>query len=93
MSLFVPPAAQRKWAGISRQSAEEVAGLVEWAAGTDRPGRSFLACFSIDGEITAKRKQKKLTASKTPEEKKAYFAEITRKAEEQLATMTPLTRR
>jgi len=93
MPLFVPPAAQRKWAGISRQSAEEVAGLVEWAAGTDRPGRSFLACFSAEGKITAKRKQRKLAAGRTPEEKKAYFAEITRKAEEKLATMTPLPRR
>lgn len=93
MPMFVPPASQVKWAGISRQKAEEVAGLVEWASGTDRPGRSFLACFGADGKITAKRKQKKLTAGRTPEEKKAYFAEITRKAEEKLATMTPLTRR
>ena len=84
MSLFVPPASQSKWAGISRQTAEDVAGLVTWAAGTERPGSSFLACFDAEGKITAKRR-----GGNTPEDRRAkkqeVYAEIAVRLEKEFA--------
>ena len=90
MPLFVPPASQAKWAGISRQDAAEVSGLVEWAAGTDRPGRSFLACFGPDGKITAKRRSNTSgppgeTLDEKRARKKKRFAEMAAKLEREIA--------
>jgi hypothetical protein len=90
MPLFVPPASQAKWAGISRQDAAEVAGLIEWAAGTDRPGRSFLACFDSTGKVTAKRKGNTSgPPGETLEEKRARkkkrFAEMAANLEREIA--------
>ena len=90
MPLFVPPASQVKWIGISRQDAAEVAGLVEWAAGTDRPGRSFLACFGSDGKITAKRRAKK-PADETPEEKAKRYEAMEERVKKKLAARAALT--
>ena len=59
MPHCVPPIAQPKWLGISRQSPDEVFALLDWAAGTDRPGQSFSNCFDKSGQIVAKRREKK----------------------------------
>ena len=56
MSLFVPPASQSKWSGISPQDPAQGRALVAWAAGTDRPGNAFTNCFDQDGRITAKQR-------------------------------------
>ena len=93
MRISIADIARPKWIGISQQEPARVEELLTWAAGTADPASAFTACFDATGKPKAQRKQKKLTAGRTPEEKKAYFAEITRKAEEKLATMAPLTRR
>jgi len=69
LPFFVAPAAQPKWAGISQQDPEEVAALVSWAAGTDRPGRAFLGCFNEAGEIRTKRPKQKGHPGETNEER------------------------
>ena len=55
MPIFVPPAAQPKWAGISKQDPAEVQALVTWASGTDRPGKAFMGCFDSNGKIRTKK--------------------------------------
>jgi len=92
MRISIADVARPKWIGISQQDPARVEELLTWAAGTADPASAFTACFDATGKPKAQRRAKP-AAGRTPEEKKAYFAEITRKAEEQLATMTPLTRR
>ena len=93
----IPPLQQPRWAAIILNSTEEqIAEALKLAETADRPARYFLALFDDQGKRKADpewKGKRKPAASRTPEEKKAYFAEITRKAEEQLATMAPLTRR
>ncbi len=93
----IPPLQQPRWAAIILNSTEEqIAEALKLAETADRPARYFLALFDDQGKRKADpewKGKRRPAASRTPEEKKAYFAEITRKAEEKLATMAPLTRR
>ena len=66
MSLFVPPASQSKWSGISQQDPDQVRALVAWAAGTARPGTASPNGGDQAGRIPAKQRA---PANETDEER------------------------